>query len=73
MVKIQTILAIAISAFTWAQQSQPGAKWTEDQLRQAVAPVRVGRKLTLQEFAFVRGDPKIKALHRKMGLPEFRN
>jgi len=26
--------------------TQPGTKWTEDQLRQAVAPARVGRKLT---------------------------
>ncbi|HEY6393350.1 MAG TPA: polysaccharide deacetylase [Bryobacteraceae bacterium] len=38
-------------AMTWglnAQQplAQPGVKWTEDQLRQAVAPARVGRKLT---------------------------
>jgi peptidoglycan-N-acetylglucosamine deacetylase len=29
-----------------AQQPQPGTKWSEDQLRQAVAPARVGRKLT---------------------------
>jgi peptidoglycan-N-acetylglucosamine deacetylase len=29
-----------------AQQSQPGIKWSEEQLRQAVAPARVGRKLT---------------------------
>jgi peptidoglycan/xylan/chitin deacetylase (PgdA/CDA1 family) len=29
-----------------AQQGQPGTKWTEEQLRQAVAPARVGRKLT---------------------------
>jgi peptidoglycan/xylan/chitin deacetylase (PgdA/CDA1 family) len=27
-------------------QGQPGTKWTEEQLRQAVAPARVGRKLT---------------------------
>src|ERR1700682_6391842 len=40
-------LAIVISAgILSAQQPQPGVKWTEDQLRQAVAPVRVGRKLT---------------------------
>lgn len=43
-------LAIFV-AMTWglnAQQplAQPGVKWTEDQLRQAVAPARVGRKLT---------------------------
>jgi peptidoglycan/xylan/chitin deacetylase (PgdA/CDA1 family) len=29
-----------------AQQTQPGTHWTEEQLRQAVAPSRVGRKLT---------------------------
>src|SRR5689334_11459917 len=40
--------AIATAAF--AQQpgspAQPGIKWTDDQLRRAVAPARVGRKLT---------------------------
>jgi hypothetical protein len=29
-----------------AQQSQPGTKWTEEQIRKAVAPARAGRKLT---------------------------
>src|SRR4249920_3353543 len=49
--------AILAAAFWWmnsprvvAQQqgpvAQPGTKWTEDQLREAVAPARVGRKLT---------------------------
>src|SRR5258708_2795735 len=37
-------------AATWLLNAQPGTqpgtKWTEDQLRQAVAPARVGRKLT---------------------------
>src|SRR5947209_14903190 len=28
------------------QNSQPGTKWSEQELRQAVAPARVGRKLT---------------------------
>src|ERR1700731_3895395 len=28
------------------QVPQPGTRWTDDQLRQAVAPARVGRKLT---------------------------
>jgi peptidoglycan/xylan/chitin deacetylase (PgdA/CDA1 family) len=41
---------IAISCMLNAQQpgspAQPGIKWTEDQLRQAVAPARAGRKLT---------------------------
>jgi peptidoglycan/xylan/chitin deacetylase (PgdA/CDA1 family) len=40
-------LAIVIAAgILSAQQPQPGTKWSEDQLRQAVAPARVGRKLT---------------------------
>ncbi len=40
-------LAIVIAAgILNAQQPQPGTKWSEDQLRQAVAPARVGRKLT---------------------------
>lgn len=39
-------LSIFITAAVSAQQPQPGIKWTEDQLRQAVAPARVGRKLT---------------------------
>src|SRR5436189_6180799 len=29
-----------------APPAQPGTKWSEEQLRQAVAPARVGRKLT---------------------------
>jgi peptidoglycan/xylan/chitin deacetylase (PgdA/CDA1 family) len=39
----------AILVIWLAQQGasgQPGTKWTEEQLRQAVAPARVGRKLT---------------------------
>ena len=36
----------AILAFAQAPNPQPGAKWTEDQLRAAVAPARTGRKLT---------------------------
>jgi peptidoglycan/xylan/chitin deacetylase (PgdA/CDA1 family) len=41
--------AMALGAIAIAQQppaAQPGTKWTEEQLRQAVAPARVGRKLT---------------------------
>ena len=33
-------------------------------------PVRVGRDLTYPEFALVRGDPRVKALRKKVGLPE---
>jgi tetratricopeptide (TPR) repeat protein len=45
---------------------------TIDQLENwaGVGPVRVGSTLTAPEFAFVRGDPRVKALRRKVGLPE---
>jgi len=33
-----------------------------------LGPVRIGRTLTFPEFAFVRGDPRIKALRKKVGL-----
>jgi len=33
-------------------------------------PVRLGRNLTYPEFAFVRDDPRVKALRKKAGLPE---
>ena len=39
-------LAIPIFLAITALAQQPGTKWTEEQLRQAVAPARVGRKLT---------------------------
>jgi hypothetical protein len=33
-------------------------------------PFRIGRALTFPEFALIRGDPRVKALHKKVGLPE---
>ncbi len=36
----------------------------------AQGPVRVGRNLTYPEFALLRGDPRVKALRKKVGLPE---
>jgi peptidoglycan-N-acetylglucosamine deacetylase len=40
-------VAIVFTSCALAQKrEQPGTKWTEDQLRQAVAPARVGKKLT---------------------------
>ncbi len=43
-------VALALGSAAFAQQpgptAQPGTKWTEEQLRQAVAPARAGRKLT---------------------------
>jgi TolB-like protein len=36
----------------------------------AQGPVRMGRALTFPEFALLRGDPRLKALRKKAGLPE---
>src|SRR6185369_4815260 len=47
--KIERVAAVTLllaGGMVLAQQNQPGTKWTEEQLRQAVAPARVGRKLT---------------------------
>ncbi|HLK64005.1 MAG TPA: tetratricopeptide repeat protein [Bryobacteraceae bacterium] len=35
-----------------------------------VGPVRIGYTLNSPEFAFLRGDPRTKALRKRMGLPE---
>jgi hypothetical protein len=45
---------------------------TIDQLESwaGVGPVRIGFTLTAPEFAFVRADPRIKALRKKVGLPQ---
>ena len=36
----------------------------------ALGAVRIGRALTSPEFALLRGDPRVKALRKKVGLPE---
>jgi len=45
---MRSILAayFLVSIAGFGQGQQPGTKWTEEQLRQAVAPARAGRKLT---------------------------
>jgi TolB-like protein/Tfp pilus assembly protein PilF len=35
-----------------------------------LGPFRIGRALTFPEFALLRGDPRVKALRKKVGLPE---
>ena len=35
-----------------------------------VGPVRMGSILSLPELALLRGDPRVKALRKKVGLPE---
>ncbi len=44
--KSVSFLALACSLAIAQPPQQPGTKWTEDQLRAAVAPARTGRKLT---------------------------
>jgi len=34
-----------------------------------LGPVRLGRNLTYPEFTLVRGDPRVRALRKKVGLP----
>lgn len=33
-------------------------------------PFRIGRELEAPEFALLRGDPRVKTLRKKVGLPE---
>ena len=35
-----------------------------------LGPFRIGVALTFPEFALLRGDPRVKALRKKVGLPE---
>jgi hypothetical protein len=35
-----------------------------------LGPVLLGRDVTYPEFALVHGDPRVKALRKKVGLPE---
>src|SRR5690242_21909003 len=47
---IFVLLSVALAQLAPGQQggtpAQPGTQWSEEQLRKAVAPARVGRKLT---------------------------
>ena len=36
----------------------------------ATGPVRLGRDLTYPEFNLIRGDPRVKAIRKKVGLPD---
>jgi hypothetical protein len=35
-----------------------------------LGPVKVGRILTFPELDLIRGDPRVKAIRKKVGLPE---
>jgi serine/threonine-protein kinase len=39
-------------------------------LAAAAGPFRIGRALTFPEFAVLRGDPRVKALRKRVGLPQ---
>ena len=41
-----TIGALLSAATAWTQPAQPGTRWTDEQLREAVALARTGKKLT---------------------------
>jgi TolB-like protein/Flp pilus assembly protein TadD len=41
-----------------------------ERIRSVVGPVRMGSILGLPELALLRGDPRLKALRKKVGLPE---
>jgi len=36
----------------------------------STGPVRMGRLSRFQGYSLLRGDPRMKALHTKVGLPE---
>jgi hypothetical protein len=36
----------------------------------ALGPFRLGRALNFPELALLRGDPRLKALRKKVGLPQ---
>jgi peptidoglycan-N-acetylglucosamine deacetylase len=46
IVAATVLCLLPLSAQQASPRPQPGARWTEDQLKQAVAPARVGRPLT---------------------------
>src|SRR5260370_28319141 len=46
MIRTSLIFAAATCLLNAQPPAQPGTRWTEEQLRRAVAPARVGKKLT---------------------------
>jgi TolB-like protein len=68
-----------IATIQWRPIEQAGiftALGDKDRAFEALAraiplgPVRLGRDLTWAEFAPLRGDPRVKALRKRVGLPE---
>ena len=69
-------LASAVSTNPFQQALTFAGLGDKDRTLQALermasfGPVRLGRDLTYPEFALVSGDPRVKALRKKVGLPE---
>jgi hypothetical protein len=69
-------LAIAFSTYPFQQALTFAGLGDKERTLQALermtilGPVRLGRDLTYPEFALVRGDPRLKPLRKKVGLPE---
>jgi len=69
-------LASAVSTNPFQQALTFAGLGDKDRTLQALermasfGPVRLGRDLTYPEFALVSGDPRVKVLRRKVGLPE---
>jgi Flp pilus assembly protein TadD len=69
-------LAIAFSTYPFQQAHTFAGLGDKERTLQALdrmtvlGPVRLGRDLTYPEFALVRGDPRLKTLRKKVGLPE---
>jgi tetratricopeptide (TPR) repeat protein len=69
-------LAIAVSPNPFSQALIFAGLGDKDRTLEALdrvaqlGAVRIGRALNSPEFALLRGDPRVKALRRKVGLPE---
>jgi serine/threonine-protein kinase len=59
-----------IQALTFAGLSDKDRTFKALDRMAPLGPFRIGRALTFPEFAFLRGDPRVKALRKKVGLPE---
>jgi hypothetical protein len=57
-------------ALTYAGLGDKDRTFAALDLAVASGPFRIGRALTYPEFNLLKGDPRVKALRTKVGLPE---